>query len=589
MEGLKRIKTRGLTLIEVLIGSALMLIIFAGIFGVIQMAMKMVGQSKARVTATALANQKIESARNLPYDSVGTSGGIPDGVIAETETILRNGVNYTVKNSVLYVDDAFDDVFPDDPLAWDYKRVKVKVSWSGNLAGEVNLQTDITPNGIETTGTGGIISVLVIDASGQPVTQADVQIENASSLPPINVHYQTNDQGRLFVPGAPACNDCYKITATKAGYSTERTYASGELIRGVALARPNIPYLSVLEGDLSEISFTIDRLAAKTVQTLKYIEEITWNDSFDDETKISEKFQTLASSTLSAAILQQQDGQYLSSGYIVSATTSPSGLDQWGRFSFNDDEPAGTDLKYQIYFTTGALWQIVPDAVLPGNAAGFNVSPVDLSALEPALYPKLKIRANFSSSDPTQTPGILDWQLSWFSSDTQTPVPNLAFLMQGVKTLGLDSSGEPIYKYSENLSTDAGGQIVLLDIEWDSYRITVSASTGYDIANSLLPQPVNLNPGASQTTVLRLANHSDNSLLVSVKDAGGQSLAGASARLYKASYDKTKLTTDSGQAFFGSLTAGTSTLDVSMSGFSNWSQDIYILGQTEQAAVMTVP
>jgi hypothetical protein len=297
-------KSFGLTLIEVVIGAALMLIVFVGIFGVIQLGMKLVAQSKARITATALANQRIELARNLPYDQVGTSGGIPAGSIPETETVTRNKIIYTVKTTVVYVDDPFDNLFPNDPLAWDYKRVKVKVSWSGFLAGEVSLQTDVAPKGVESTGSGGIISVLVFDANGQPVPQADVHVENASASPPIDAHYQTDNQGRLFIPGAPACNDCYKITASKTDYSSERTYAVGEVIHGQVLAAPNKPYLSVIEGQLSEISFTIDRLATKTVQTIKYVEEKTWSDSFEDENKISEKFQVTASSTLLAMILE---------------------------------------------------------------------------------------------------------------------------------------------------------------------------------------------------------------------------------------------------------------------------------------------
>lgn len=588
-------RTSGLTLIEVLIGTALMLIIFISIFGLIRFGIKLVGQSKARVTATALANQKIELARNLPYDQVGTEGGIPSGSIPETETLVRNKISYTVKTTVVYIDDPFDNLFPDDPLPTDYKRIKVKVSWAGFLAGQIVLQTDVAPKGIETTGGGGIISILVFDANGQLVPQADIHIENASSSPPIDVHYQTNDQGRLFVPGAPACNDCYKITATKTGYSTERTYAVGEEVRGATLATPNKPYLSVLEGQLSEISFSIDRVATKTVQTIKYVEERTWSDSFNDETKISQKFQVMASSTLSAMILAEQTpGQYFSSGYLLTATITPVSLVEWERLNWSDETPTSTDLRYQLLYFDGSDWVLIPDVDLTvggvKNSEGFSDSPVDLSGLDYLKYKSVKIKANFSTTDPAFTPTLFDWQITWFSSDTTTPVPNLAFTMQGAKTLGLDSDGQPIYKYQENLSTDSNGQIIISNLEWDSYKITVNGSaTGYDIANSLLAQPVNINPGANQTTVLKLAAHKTNTLLVTVKDAGNQALVGASARLFKTGYDKTKLTSDSGQAFFSPLTAGTSTLEVKMASYQDWLGDVYISGQTEQAVVMTPP
>jgi len=137
-----------------------------------------------------LANQKLELAHNLSYNQVGTVGGIPAGSIPETEAITLNKITYTVKTTVFYIDDPFDGSFPNDSLAWDYKRVKVKVSWSGALSGELFLQTDIAPKGIETTGSGGVISVLVFDADGEAVPQADINVRNDQVNPPINAFYQ---------------------------------------------------------------------------------------------------------------------------------------------------------------------------------------------------------------------------------------------------------------------------------------------------------------------------------------------------------------------------------------------------------------
>src|SRR4030042_667800 len=167
---------RGFSLIETIIAIGLLAIVFLGVFGLVQLGIRLTAQSKARITATALANQKIELARNLPYVDIGTEGGIPSGSILETEAVVRNRITYTVKTTVVYVDDPFDNLFPADPLAWDYKRVKVNVSWSSRLGGQVFLQTDVAPKGVETTGGGGIISILVFDANGQPVSEDDLAI-----------------------------------------------------------------------------------------------------------------------------------------------------------------------------------------------------------------------------------------------------------------------------------------------------------------------------------------------------------------------------------------------------------------------------
>jgi hypothetical protein len=587
-------KDSGLTLIESLIGMALLLIVFLGIFGLIQFGMRMILQSKIRTTALALANQKLELAHNLTYQQVGTTGGIPSGSIPETETITRNHITYTAKTTVFYVDDPFDGMLPDDPLAWDYKRVKVKVSWSGNVSGELYLQTDIAPKGIETTGGGGIISILVFNANGGPVPQANINIVNNFVSPPINANYQTDNQGQLFVPGAPACNDCYKISATKFDYSSDRTYANGELVRGIALVEPSKPLLSVIEGQLSEISFSIDQLSSKTVKTIRYVEEKSWSDSFVDETKISDKYQVVVNTASSSAELAQQDGQYYASGYLISTTITPSGLAEWGRLTFNHQTLPITEIKYQILYFNGSNWVLIPDDDLTVNGVknsdGFTSSPVELLELNAAQYRSLRLRANFSTTDLMQTPVLDDWSITWFSSDTSIPVPNIAFNLRGAKILGLDSNHQPVYKYEENLSTNSNGENTISNLEWDSYEITINgASTGYDLANSSPPQPVNINPNTDFTTTLKLAPHQTNTCLITVKDSSGQSIIGASVKLYRTGYSKTKLSSDSGQAFFSPLNTGTYNLEVKAAGFTDYAGQIDIAGQFEQIIIMILP
>jgi prepilin-type N-terminal cleavage/methylation domain-containing protein len=587
---------KGFTLIEVLIGIALMLLIFIGVYGLIQLGFKMVGQSKAKVTATSLANEKIELARNLSYAQVGTLGGIPAGSIPETESVIRNRVSYTVKTTIVYIDDPFDGLGEADTLPFDYKRVKVKVSWEGFLGGEIFLQTDVAPQGVENTGEGGIISILVFDAGGEPVPQADVHIENTVVEPPIDAHYQTNSEGLLSLPGAPVCGSCYKISATKAGFSTDRTYAVGELIRGVPLATPVTEKLlvSVMLNKTSEASFQIDKLSTKTVQAVRYTEEKLWSDNFDDETKIGQKYQTVASTTISAITLEEQGGQYLSSGYVESVAIVPTGLVEWGRLNWTDGVPLTTGIKYQLLYSSSSDWVLIPDADLTidgvKNSDGFSSAPIDLSGLDVTKYHSVKIKANLSTSDPAQTPSLFDWQVTWFSSDTAMPVANVAFKMTGGKILGTDDAGDPVYKYEENLNSGATGQITISDLEWDSYKITINgAATGYDIANSSPHQPVSISPEASQTTVLKLATHQTNTLLVTVEDAAGTPLAGAITRLYKTGYDKQKITTDSGQAFFSPLSASSYDLEVKLTGYEDWTGPVVISGQSEQTSVMTPP
>jgi len=183
-----------------------------------------------------------------------------------------------------------------------------------------------------------------------------------------------------------------------------------------------------------------------------------------------------------------------------------------------------------------------------------------------------------------------DWQISWLSTDTSTPVPNVSFRMQGAKTLGLDSNGNTVYKYQNNFSADNGGQIIISNLEWDSYKIIINGSaTGYDIANSSPPQPVNINPDTSQINVLKLANHQNDTLLATVTDSAGNPLIGATVRLSKTGYDKTEMTIISGQSFFSPLSAGTYNVEVKMAGYQDWLNQVDVSGQSEQAIILTPP
>ena len=586
---IKEQKQLGLSLIEILVGISLFVLIFLSVFGLIQLSFKIVGQSKARITATALANQKIETAHNLPYNQIGTIGGIPPGTIPETATTTTNGVFYTVKTTVTYVDDPFDGLLQNDPGPWDYKRIKVNASWSGFVNGQVELLSDISPKGIENDAGGGIISVLVFDANGQPVPQSSVHIENA---PSIDAFYQTDSQGRLYLPGAPPCGSCYKITATKEGYSLDRTYEVGEIINGAVLANPVKPYLSVLDGFTSEVSLSIDRLSEQTVQTASYVDEKNWNDSFGDLTKISELYQTVASTTAGDIKLDESPGQYYSSGFIVSTAIFPADLDSWSRAGWNYVATTSTQIKIHLLYATSTSWQLIPDADLTidsvKNSEGFISGPIDLSNLDKNKYSSLKLKADFSTNDASTTPVLLDWQLAWLS-DGSTPIANLLFTFQGAKTVGTDSSGSPIYKYLSNLTTNSEGQIQIADLEWDSYQIILNPGLGYDLANSLPPQPIALNPDTSQTAVLKLAVHQNQTLLVSVKDATSASLPGALVRLYRVGYDKLKISSDSGQAFFSPLIEADYTLEIKLTGYQDWSGLVSVSGQTEQIINLNTP
>jgi len=252
----KRLK--GDTLIGILVAIGIFVILSQAVVSLAFSSYDLISYSRARISARHIALESIEIVRNTPYDSIGTTGGIPTGIFIQEQQVPRNGQNYTIRTNISYVDDPFDGIAPADTLPSDYKRVKIDVSWGGISSSnfsEVSMVTDVSPYGIESTTGGGTLSILVFDALGLPVPQAQVTLVATTTNPPVNATYYTSDTGRVTLPGAPICSSCYQITVTKAGMSTDRTYSIAEI------TNPSKPLSSVLEGQLTEVSFNIDRFA----------------------------------------------------------------------------------------------------------------------------------------------------------------------------------------------------------------------------------------------------------------------------------------------------------------------------------------
>ncbi|MFH1890823.1 MAG: prepilin-type N-terminal cleavage/methylation domain-containing protein [Candidatus Kuenenbacteria bacterium] len=251
---------RGFSLIEALLGIIILAVASISLFALINFTLKVIWESRAKITATQLANQKIEMAQNLSYENVGTVGGIPAGLVPASEIIKLNGADYEVITEVQYVDDPFDGTLggdPDDTLNTDYKKIRVEVSWPYRLTHQpIVFITNIVPPGLESSVGGGTLKILVYNAYGQPVAQANVNIVNTTVDPNININTLTDNQGYVIRPGSPEAIESYKINILKEGYSAEQTYDSTP-----ELPSPEKPHASVFEGEMTNISFAIDLLS----------------------------------------------------------------------------------------------------------------------------------------------------------------------------------------------------------------------------------------------------------------------------------------------------------------------------------------
>lgn len=605
---------RGVTLLDTVVGTALMLVIFMGIAAAFQLSLDVVSTNKARSGAIALADERMEYVRSLPYTSVGTVGGIPPGSLAQSETISLNNTVYTRRTLITYVDDpedgfgvsASNSVIADYKVAIvdyvrrtfiayahefghgsgvldstgvaDYKAVRVDVAWSSRFGTRhIVLVSRLEPaTGLESSVSGGTLTINVVNAVSQPLAGASVAVTNANTSPAININTFTNTSGVASFIGAPAASG-YQVVVGESGYSGAQTYSATS-----QNTNPNPGNLTVSNNQTTTGTFVIDLLSSMTVKTYSLTTE-TWQDVFNDESKVdmgNSSNVEIAGNQLRLAGNQP----FTQPGEARSVSISPTSLSRWGTFSWSDTRPSETTIVYRIYYPTGVSFALVPDSVLPGNSSGFTGASVDVKVIPAATYPALILDAVLTALNPNApAPSIQDWSLTY---DGGVSV-NVTFSMHGAKTIGSGPSGT-LYKYdNSSISSGASGSVTIPNLEWDTYTMSILAATGYDIESSCTPQPIYLAPNSTFTARLFFAPHTTNSLLVDVKNASGALLSGATVHLTKGgSYDKTIIADVCGQSFFSDLTNGTYSLTVSNPGNQIYSTNANVTGTSRLSVIL---
>ncbi len=558
---MRRTRESGVTLIDTVVAVGLLAMVFVGITAAFRLSVDVVTNNKARAGAIALADERMEYIRSLSYSAIGTVGGVPAGTIAQSEQVSLNGVAYTRRTTIEYVDDPGDGTGAADGnhIPEDYKSARVDVSW-GSHEGvrHIVLVTRIEPpGGMEIACVScGTLSIAVQDANHRPVSSAQVQIVNASTTPAVNITTFTDVNGLVSIVGTPAAPS-YQVIVSKPGYSTDQTYASTP-----QNPNPSPGPLTVSNGQTTSSTFSIDVLATKNVYTWTQILSGTWNDPLDDSSKIA------TSTNIAVAgggiLLAGSPGSYPSYGEFQSIAIGPSALARWKTLSWVGATSSATTMRIHLYDGAGAT--LIPDVQLSGNSAGLTAQSIDLSGVSTTTYPAIRADFTLRSNDPSATPSIGSYAIAYEYGPLS--LPSIAFTMVGAKKIG---NGPPlVYKYNQTLSTSAFGGITIPSIEWDTYTISVAQATGYDIASSCNPQPEALAPGSTASTNLYLAAHTTNSLLIDVS-SGGVLIPNAAVSIWKSGTATTTLQSDQcGQAFFGGLSAATYWVQVIATGHQSY-------------------
>ena len=314
-------KKSGFTLIEMMIFIFIFTIIGLTFYKVFLTGIQAMSNVRSRLGAIQVANEKIEIIHNLNYADIGTAGGIPQGNLLQTETVVRSGKSYFVHCSVIDIDDPFDGTAEagTDTKPADYKQVKIVVYWEdNNPAKATTAVTMISPPGMESIYTGGILSLNVVDSNGIGISQANVKIINATVSPSVNAQYTTDAIGNLFLPEVVPASQSYSIKVSKNGYFSAQTYAPYP----TSSVLPIDLHASVVAASINEKTIVMDKFSTINLSTKTPLGDSVPNIDFSLEggRKIAD---TVATPPLPVWSLTKTAYNSDSSGKVGLANVSP--------------------------------------------------------------------------------------------------------------------------------------------------------------------------------------------------------------------------------------------------------------------------
>lgn len=279
----QRVAQAGFTLVELTVSIVVIGVIALGLFSLFNALIKSMIIARRQSVALTLATNQLEYLKSLPYDRLAVQGGAiyATVLLPATKTEKINGVTYTTRTGIRYVDDAYDGCanyptqadkekycrnYPPpssapatDSNAADYKAVFVSTKdSSGTLL--ASLDTQITARVAESASTTGALFVTIIDPSGAPVSGATVSVQNTTLAPGVALSDTTDANGvTIFYNLPPDSGNDYSITGSKTGFSSLTTMsASGAL-------QPTYANQKILAQQSSAVSLT---LAPKTPNSL---------------------------------------------------------------------------------------------------------------------------------------------------------------------------------------------------------------------------------------------------------------------------------------------------------------------------------
>ncbi len=583
---------RGFTLIEAVVAAAIFLIFALGIYGGISLVFKIVYQSRLKILETALLSEELESARNIPFDSIGIQNGVPAGVLARTKSVVRNGATFLLTTTVRNIDNAFDGMATGTPTKdtspGDYKLVEMSAICANcTQTRPVILSTLVAPKNLEGASSNGHLYIQVFDASGLVVSGASVHAINTARTPNTVIDDVTDNEGWLKIIDTPTGTLSYHITVSKGGYSSDYTVVSS-----VDNPNPVKPPANVVSQTVTELSFSIDRLGSINLHsinpTCSAIGSVGFNlhgtkvlGTNPNIYKFSQNFTANGGGEYSFAN-QEWDTYYLSPtgvSYDIAGTIPMLPLNL----------TPGLNQEFYVVLrthTTNSVLVKVKDA-----GTGLSLSDASVRLYNGSFDDTLATSLGYSrQTDWSGSSGQVDYttENKYFyddgNLDINSPVGDLKLRKVGGIYL---SSG-----YLESSTFDLGGAVSLRNLEWEPLSQPVQTGSNpivFQLATSNSSTPAAwdfIGPDGTAATFYNATNTVVHASLSGKRYLRYRVYLSTADNHYTPQLSEVAVTytsdcTPPGQVFFSGLAAGTYTLEVSRSGYSINSGSIEVSGNGE--------
>lgn len=479
-----RSKRQGVTLIETIIGIAIIAIVAFSVYRGYIVLLDAYALAEARIAASTIANQEFEIVRNLQYQDIGTIGGIPPGVLPATQTKSKEGHSFTVTTTVRNIDDPYDGTLggsPNDTSPADYKLVEFSfVCDSCAVPNVFNFSGRAAPKGLETSSANGALFVQAIDANGLPVSGATVQVINSSVTPQISITDATDSSGFLKVVDAPPSVQSYQIFVSKSLYSSDQTYATSQ-----QNPNPVKVHATVAAGQITQVTFAIDRASTLAASSLS-----------ESCSPVSSVNFTMTGVKL---IGTNPDVPKFSQSFItdINGSVAVSGV-EWDNYSFSVSHPS-YDLRGMIPLpplnVTPNSSQNLKMVLEPKNPLALLVTVKDSATGLPLANASVSLDAGSFSS--TQTTGRGFWrQTDWSGGSGQELWSNAS--MYDTQDGNIDTASPP--GELKLLAVDAS-TFASLGLLTSSVFDTGSASNFYDVFINPQSQPPDTGPDSLRVQV----------------------------------------------------------------------------------------